>query len=81
MSAAKERDLDSGPSERAVAFARAWLVILGILWGACGTGIAVTADGVDQFWGGALIAFGIAHFVAARYASGKVAFVFALFGL
>ena len=80
MSDAKDHDLDSGPSERAVAVARAWLVILGILWGACGTGIAVTADGVDQLWGGTMVAFGMAHFVAARYASGKVALVFALIG-
>jgi hypothetical protein len=71
---------ETGPSKRAVAFSRAWLVIWGILLVALGIGIGVSAEGIDQFWGIAIAAFGAAHFVAARYASARVAFFFAWLG-
>jgi hypothetical protein len=59
---------------------RVWLVISGWVFLAFGVGIAATADGVDQLWGVAIAVIGIAQFIAARYASAKVAFIFAWFG-
>jgi hypothetical protein len=74
------QQLASGPSERAVAIARVWLVVWGIVLVAFGIAIASTADGSTRLWGGAMVALGIGHFIAARYASGKVAVVVAWFG-
>ena len=71
---------ETGPSKRAVAFSRGWLVIWGILLVAFGIGIGVSAEGGDRLWGIAITAFGVAHFVAARYASARVAFFFAWLG-
>ena len=73
-----ERDQsETWPSERAVALSRVWLVITGGLFLVFGVGIAVTGDGVNQLWGVVMAAFGILQFIAARYASAKVAFIFA----
>jgi len=80
VSSVEDQQPESGPSDRAVALSRAWLVILGILWAAFGVGVALTAGGIDQLWGGAMVAFGIVHFIVARYASRRAAFIIAWFG-
>ena len=54
----------SGPSERAIVFARASMVISGSILVAFGIGIAVTAEGVDRVWGIAIAVAGIANFIA-----------------
>jgi hypothetical protein len=71
---------ETGPSDRAVALSRVWLVITGSLFLVFGIGIAVTGDGVDRLWAVAMAAAGVAQFIAARYASSKVAFIFAWLG-
>jgi hypothetical protein len=75
-----EQPAKDGPSERAVAISRAWLVILGVAFVAFGVGIMVTAEGSDQFWGIGLAAAGVLNFIAARYARGRFVVFLGSFG-
>jgi hypothetical protein len=68
------------PSPRLVALARFWLIILGCLWCVLGLVAAIDADGAFQWIWWALIAVGVLHLVAARYAKDRIAVLFALFG-
>jgi hypothetical protein len=69
-----------GPPERAVSLARAWLVGLGGVWLASGIAFLVLVNDPLGYWGWAMIALGTGHFVAARYASARLAVFFAFFG-
>jgi hypothetical protein len=74
-----EPDIDE-PSHRAVALARASLCLVGSVW--LLAGIAVLASWSSEvFWGSiALVAFGLLHFVVARFGSRRVAIFFARLG-
>jgi hypothetical protein len=80
VSNAANQQLGTGPSDRAVAFARAWLVIWGVVLIAFGVGIVAAASNSEWLLGGSIIALGISHFIAARYASARVAVFFAWVG-
>jgi hypothetical protein len=77
MSVSNNEQLDHGPSERAVAMARDWLVVWGCILVAFGIGIMVTANSIAILWGVGMAALGVAHFVVARYASNRIAVFFA----
>ena len=78
-----ERDQSSidGPPSRAVAMARMWLKILGVLWLTVGVLMLGGGGNVEtMLWAGAAIIFGLGHFVLARYASNRIAVFFAVLG-
>ena len=74
------KQLENGPSERAVAIARAWLIISGLIVLALGIGITATIEGPEKLWGVAIAVLGITNFIVARYGSGRVAVFFSVFG-
>ena len=68
-----------GPSEHAVKLARVWLLIGGWVWLFVGAAL-VLASATGNVWGPiAIVGFGVAHFIAARFASRRVAVFFAFF--
>jgi hypothetical protein len=70
----------SGPSDRAVAIARGWLLVWGCVWLVIAGAFGLWVSGPNAYWGIAMAVVGLAHFAAARYASGRVAIFFAFFG-
>jgi hypothetical protein len=70
---------DGGPSERAVALARTWLVITGVAILAFGIFAATTSEGTEMLMGCAITLLGLADLVVARYGSRRVAVFFSLF--
>ncbi len=79
MSRSEQASTD-GPPERAVAIARKWLVIWGCVWLIIASAFILWVSRPTAYWGIAMVAIGLAHFLAARYASGRVAVFFAFFG-
>jgi hypothetical protein len=68
------------PSSRVVLMARGWLVVLGTIWLLVGIVSGFTVNS-EMLWLSFLcVVTGILHFVAARFASGRIAVFFALFG-
>jgi len=68
-----------GPSEHAVKLARFWLLIGGWVWLFVGIALLLSVA-ASELWGPlAIVAFGLAHFIAARFASRRVAVFFAFF--
>src|SRR5439155_14758640 len=70
MNEREDQPIQTGPSARAIALSRVSLSIWAAILVAAGIAIAVTGYGVDQLWGGAIAVLGLAHCLAARYASG-----------
>jgi hypothetical protein len=68
------------PQPRLVALARFWLIVLGCLWCALGLVVAIDVGGELQWPWLALLAVGVLHLVAARYAKDRIAVLFASFG-
>jgi len=72
-------DSASGPSPRAVALARVWINVSGVVWLMLGIAAFLFAP-ISQIWlGVALLTFAVGHFVAARVASRRLAVFFAVF--
>ena len=69
-----------GPSDHAVGLARAWLSVAGWIWLVVGIVIALGSSVWSAWVPIAIIAFAIAHFVLARFASRRLAVFFAVFG-
>lgn len=67
-------------SSRAIRMARFWLVFLGVVWLLVGIASAFTTSNELLWLSFLCVVVGIIHFVAARFASGRVAVFFALFG-
>ena len=76
---AETKRLENGPSDRAVAIARAWLIISGVIVLAFGIGITASLEGAERLWGVAIAVLGITNFIVARYGSGRVAVFFSAF--
>jgi hypothetical protein len=71
----KESD---SPSDRVVSMARTWLVTCGVVCVALGIALHLSDE---TGWGAAIASFGLANFLAARYASGRVAVFIAWLGV
>jgi hypothetical protein len=70
-----------GPSPRAVALARASLYLVGSVWLLAGIAVLISWSS-EVFWGSiALVAFGLLHFVVARFGSRRIAVFFARLGV
>jgi hypothetical protein len=69
-----------GPSPRAVALARFWLIVLGCIWLVLGVAVGMTMRSESWWLWLIVIAVAALHFIAARYARNRVAVFFALFG-
>jgi hypothetical protein len=66
------------PSDRAVSIARTWLVICGVVLVILGVSLHLSGETV---WGAAIAMFEVANFIAARYASGRIAVFIASLGV
>ena len=71
------RENVEGPSPRAVALARFWLIAMGYLWIVGGVAAAVTSN---EWLALAAVAIGVVHILIAQFASRRVIVFFAIFG-
>jgi len=78
--ASSEDTAAQGPSKRAVAIARGWLIALGGVWLVTGALFLALASAPIAYWGIAMVVLGLGHFIAVRYAGGRLAVFLALFG-
>jgi len=60
------------PANKQLTLARIWLLALGCAWFLAGVFVGTTAGG-SRWWGIALVAVGVFHFAAARYARMRLA--------
>lgn len=67
------------PAPRAVTLARVWLLVLGCAWFVAGFVVGRT-PGASRWFAIVLVAVGILHFAAARYARTRLASFFSSFG-
>ena len=69
-----------GPTPRAVALARAWLWLAGMVWLIVGVIMLASSHDSSTWLAVLVVVFALGHFVLAHYGSRRVAVFFALFG-
>jgi hypothetical protein len=75
-----EHETCDGPSSHAVALARIWLNIEGVLWIGFAIAAWVTSGGIAIWPTVALGLIALLHFVIAKFGNHRVAVFFAIFG-
>ena len=75
-----EHEPCDGPSPHAVALARIWLNIGGVLWIGFAIAAMVTSRGIEIWPTVVLGSIALLHFAIAKFGSHRVAVFFAIFG-
>jgi hypothetical protein len=70
-----EREHVYTPPPRAMTLVRIWLLVLGCAWLLAGFFVG-SGTGGSHWWGIVLVAVGVLHFAAARYATKRLAMFF-----